>query len=129
MLSIDGSPVPEDYTPGPQKLAVVEDGFILHNVTGIRTHMVRRLDGKGYDIVKCRFFPSSTFLSSDILVCHKFRESGLLEVLPDYETCSGFQTSARVHCGSYDPFVYDVTNHVTWVPVEKTVDCPQHEAN
>ncbi|KAJ6614326.1 alpha mannosidase-like protein [Mycena sp. CBHHK59/15] len=28
------------------------DGFVIHNVTGIRIHIVQRIDGKGYDIRK-----------------------------------------------------------------------------
>ena len=28
------------------------DGYIVHNVTGIRVQIVSRLDGKGYDITK-----------------------------------------------------------------------------
>lgn len=36
------------------KLGVLPDGYILHNVTGVRTQIVQRLDGKGYDIRKCR---------------------------------------------------------------------------
>jgi mannosidase alpha-like ER degradation enhancer 1 len=43
-------PVPEDLSPSYVKLALLPDGFIIHNVTGIRTLMVQRLDGKGYDI-------------------------------------------------------------------------------
>jgi hypothetical protein len=59
--------VPEDLSPSYVKLAPLPDGFIIHNVTGIRTLMVQRLDGKGYDIRKrmCLgyqlFFVASSF--------------------------------------------------------------------
>ncbi|KAG6813486.1 hypothetical protein H0H92_010511 [Tricholoma furcatifolium] len=52
ILSADGSVVPEDLSPSLLKLGVLPDGFIVQNVTGIRTHIVRRLDGNGYDIRK-----------------------------------------------------------------------------
>ncbi|KAG1892556.1 glycoside hydrolase family 47 protein [Suillus subluteus] len=52
IMSPGGKMVPEDPNPGPLKLKAVADGFILHNVTGIRAHIVSRLDRKGYDITK-----------------------------------------------------------------------------
>ncbi|TDL29347.1 alpha-mannosidase [Rickenella mellea] len=52
VLSASGKAVSEDPTPSPRKLLEVRDGWIMQNVTGIRTHIVSRLDGKGYDIVK-----------------------------------------------------------------------------
>ncbi|KAF8897458.1 alpha mannosidase-like protein [Infundibulicybe gibba] len=54
ILSSDGKIVPEDLSPSLLKLGILPDGFVIHNVTGIRTHIVRRLDGKGYDIRKCK---------------------------------------------------------------------------
>lgn len=51
-MSAGGLPVPEDPNPGNQKLQLVADGFLLQNITGIRAHIVSRLDGKGYDITK-----------------------------------------------------------------------------
>ncbi|THH12390.1 hypothetical protein EW145_g47 [Phellinidium pouzarii] len=62
ILSPDGKHVPEDFSPSSQKLYEVSDGYVVQNVTGIRTHIVRRLDGKGYDIVKCKFI----FVSSEL---------------------------------------------------------------
>ncbi|TFK86836.1 glycoside hydrolase family 47 protein [Polyporus arcularius HHB13444] len=52
VLSADGRTVPEDLHPPPEKMVTVSDGFLVHNVTGIRVHIVSRLDGKGYDITK-----------------------------------------------------------------------------
>jgi len=52
ILSANGKVVPEDLSPSLLKLDVLSDGFIIQNVTGIRTHIIRRLDGKGYDIRK-----------------------------------------------------------------------------
>ncbi|KDQ64850.1 glycoside hydrolase family 47 protein [Jaapia argillacea MUCL 33604] len=52
ILSPDGQTVPEDVSPGPRKMVLVPGGYLVHNVTGIRAHVVRRLDGKGYDITK-----------------------------------------------------------------------------
>lgn len=52
IMSPGGKTVPEDPNPGSVKLKAVADGFILHNVTGIRARIVSRLDGKGYDITK-----------------------------------------------------------------------------
>ncbi|KAF8450427.1 glycoside hydrolase family 47 protein [Boletus edulis BED1] len=52
IMSPGGHEVPEDLNPGYQKLQLVADGFLLRNITGIRAHVVSRLDGKGYDITK-----------------------------------------------------------------------------
>ena len=52
ILSANGKIVSEDINPTLHKLSIVSDGFVLQNVTGIRTHIVRRLDGKGYDVTK-----------------------------------------------------------------------------
>ncbi|KII94783.1 glycoside hydrolase family 47 protein [Plicaturopsis crispa FD-325 SS-3] len=52
ILSPNGKVVPEDPSPSPQKLATLPDGYLVHDVTGIRTHIVSRLDGKGYEITK-----------------------------------------------------------------------------
>ncbi|EJD01333.1 alpha-mannosidase [Fomitiporia mediterranea MF3/22] len=57
VLSASGQLAEEDPSPSLQKLYEVSDGFILQNVTGIRTHIVSRLDGKGYDIVKLAQYP------------------------------------------------------------------------
>ena len=51
-MSARGLAVPEDPNPGIHKLLPVADGFVLQNVTGIRAHIVRRLDGGGYDITQ-----------------------------------------------------------------------------
>lgn len=51
-MSPGGRVVPEDPNPGNRKLQLVSDGFLLQNITGIRTRIVSRLDGKGYDITK-----------------------------------------------------------------------------
>ena len=55
--------VPEDPHPGVDKLVTVQDGYILQNVSGIRTRVVSRLDGKGYDITK-RKLTASHFVST-----------------------------------------------------------------
>lgn len=51
-MSPGGRVVSEDPNPGSQKLQLVADGILLQNITGIRAHIVSRLDGKGYDITK-----------------------------------------------------------------------------
>ncbi|KAH8118447.1 alpha-mannosidase [Phellopilus nigrolimitatus] len=57
ILSANGKPALEDLSPSLHKLYEVGDGFVLQNVSGIRTHIVSRLDGKGYDIVKLAQYP------------------------------------------------------------------------
>ncbi|KAL4075930.1 glycoside hydrolase family 47 protein [Scleroderma citrinum] len=52
VMSSGGHVVPEDPNPGINKLRPVVDGFVLQNVTGIRAHIVSRLDGRGYDITQ-----------------------------------------------------------------------------
>ncbi|KAJ6539265.1 alpha mannosidase-like protein [Mycena capillaripes] len=52
ILSANSKVVAEDLSPSRVKLDLVDNGFIIHNVTGIRIHIVQRLDGKGYDIRK-----------------------------------------------------------------------------
>lgn len=58
LLTPDGRTVVEDLHPSSKKVVAVPDGYILQNVTGIRARIVTRLDGKGYDITKCK--PSSS---------------------------------------------------------------------
>ncbi|KAK0191006.1 alpha mannosidase-like protein [Armillaria mellea] len=52
ILSPGGMAVPEDLSPSLLKVALITEGFMVNNVTGIRVHIVRRLDGKGYEIRK-----------------------------------------------------------------------------
>ncbi|KAK0468302.1 alpha mannosidase-like protein [Desarmillaria tabescens] len=52
ILSSGGKAVPEDLSPSLLKVVLIPEGFIVNNVTGIRAHIVRRLDGKGYEIRK-----------------------------------------------------------------------------
>jgi len=60
ILSVDGEIVDEDYHLNPQKITSVPDGYVVHNVTGIRAHMVSRLDSKGYDVTKLGPFAVKT---------------------------------------------------------------------
>lgn len=46
----------EDLSPSFLKLGIQPNGYIIHNVSGIRTQIVQRLDGQGYDIKKCKLF-------------------------------------------------------------------------
>lgn len=62
ILSTDGKPKPEDMAPGPKKLRKVEDGYVILDISGIRAHIVRRLDEKGYDITKRAPSPLSLLL-------------------------------------------------------------------
>ncbi|KAI6105659.1 glycoside hydrolase family 47 protein [Pisolithus sp. B1] len=52
VMSAKGYEVTEDLNPGIDKLRPVGDGFVVQNVTGIRAHIVSRLDGRGYDITR-----------------------------------------------------------------------------
>ncbi|KAF9780244.1 alpha mannosidase-like protein [Thelephora terrestris] len=52
VLSHDGKTVTEDPNPDNSKLESTEHGYLIHNITGIRAHIVSRLDGKGYDITR-----------------------------------------------------------------------------
>lgn len=54
MLSAHGEVVLEDSRLPADKIIEVADGYLVQNVTGIRVHIVSRLDGKGYDIAKCK---------------------------------------------------------------------------
>ena len=58
ILSATGQDIQEDLHPSLEKIASVPDGYILHNVSGIRAHIVTRLDGKGYDITQCKSYLS-----------------------------------------------------------------------
>ena len=53
ILSSYGDIVPEDASPSPQKLMPTPEGYLITNVTGIRAHIVSRIDGKGYDVTQC----------------------------------------------------------------------------
>lgn len=52
ILSPNGKVSPEDLSPSKVKLEPVPDGYVIQNVTGIRTHIVQRFDGRGYDVRK-----------------------------------------------------------------------------
>ncbi|KAH6914987.1 alpha mannosidase-like protein [Coprinopsis sp. MPI-PUGE-AT-0042] len=52
VLSSNGDTVAEDLSPSVRKLAVVSDGFVVNNVTGLRTKIIQRMDGQGYDVRK-----------------------------------------------------------------------------
>ncbi|KZW03978.1 alpha-mannosidase [Exidia glandulosa HHB12029] len=52
VLSVGGEKVSEDPLPGPAKLVQVPEGFMLYDVSGIRTHLRTRLDGKGVEITR-----------------------------------------------------------------------------
>lgn len=56
ILSSDGSTVPEDSSPDSTKLYMVNDGYVITNMTGIRAFLTTRLDGRGYDITRCTLF-------------------------------------------------------------------------
>jgi hypothetical protein len=55
IMSSDGSAVEEDPSPGSEKMRRVPEGFVLANVTGVRAHLVLRMDGRGYEISKRGF--------------------------------------------------------------------------
>ncbi|KAG6872750.1 hypothetical protein C0995_006952 [Termitomyces sp. Mi166 len=73
-LPLDAPPVPEDLSPSLLKLGVLPDGFVIQNVTGIRTHIVRRLDGNGYDIRKLGHYTVRTghivYINDSSLLAH-----------------------------------------------------------
>ncbi|KAI9510474.1 alpha-mannosidase [Russula earlei] len=52
ILSVDGKTVEEDTSPSLEKIYPVSDGFMVRSITGVRARIVRRLDGKGYDVTK-----------------------------------------------------------------------------
>jgi mannosidase alpha-like ER degradation enhancer 1 len=52
ILSVTGTAVIEDLSPSHTKVAVIENGYLVHNITGIRAHIVSRMDGRGYDLTK-----------------------------------------------------------------------------
>ncbi len=55
IMSAQGGTVEEDLNPGSNKMRRVPDGYIISNVTGIRAHLVLRMDGRGYEVTKCMF--------------------------------------------------------------------------
>ena len=55
ILSVDGKIVEEDTKPSLEKIYPISDGFMVQSITGVRTRIVNRLDGKGYDVAKCQF--------------------------------------------------------------------------
>jgi len=52
ILSLDGKIVEEDAKPSLEKIYPISDGFMVQSITGVRTRIVSRLDGKGYDVAK-----------------------------------------------------------------------------
>jgi len=49
--------VKEDLSPSLLKVAPSEDGYVIHNVTGVRVHIVQRLDGEGKFAYKTMSYP------------------------------------------------------------------------
>ncbi|KIY73681.1 glycoside hydrolase family 47 protein [Cylindrobasidium torrendii FP15055 ss-10] len=50
ILSTGGKHTVEDPSPSLLKVLPVEGGFMMNNITGVRVHIVQRLDDSGYDI-------------------------------------------------------------------------------
>ncbi|EIW82385.1 glycoside hydrolase family 47 protein [Coniophora puteana RWD-64-598 SS2] len=82
ILAAHGGLVPEDPSPSSRKLSLAEGGYLLHNVTGIRAHIVSRLDGKGYDITKLGPHAVRTgqlvYVDDPALVLHSFDSDKML---------------------------------------------------
>ncbi|RDB22490.1 ER degradation-enhancing alpha-mannosidase-like protein 1 [Hypsizygus marmoreus] len=80
ILSSHGNAVPEDLSPSLLKLGILPDGFVINNVTGIRMHIVRRLDGKGYDIRKLGHYTVRTshivYINDSALFTHMDVDQG-----------------------------------------------------
>ncbi|KAI5124722.1 hypothetical protein M0805_005360 [Coniferiporia weirii] len=88
ILSADGKHVIEDTNPGPQKLYEVDDGYVIQNVSGIRTHIVSRLDGKGYDVVRLAQYPvrrgQTVYLSDPALQLASVKSESSAEKFDDW---------------------------------------------
>jgi hypothetical protein len=56
--------VAEDVNPASIKISHLEDGYAVHNITGLRAHIVSRIDGTGYDLTKStlRSFDCTVFM-------------------------------------------------------------------
>ncbi|KIJ56728.1 glycoside hydrolase family 47 protein [Sphaerobolus stellatus SS14] len=52
ILSSTGEATTEDLSPDRTKLYMVDGGYVIINMTGIRAHITTRLDGTGYDITR-----------------------------------------------------------------------------
>jgi hypothetical protein len=61
---VDGKIVDEDTKPSLEKIYPISDGFMVQSITGVRTRIVSRLDGKGYDVAKCQFTDSLCLLDT-----------------------------------------------------------------
>ncbi|KAF9534836.1 alpha mannosidase-like protein [Crepidotus variabilis] len=83
ILAPHGRTVPEDLSPSLVKLAVVQDGYVIHNVTGIRTHIVQRLDGKGYDVRKLGHYSvrsgHTVYINDSTIFAHPGEESNIAQ--------------------------------------------------
>ncbi|KAF9006459.1 alpha mannosidase-like protein [Cyathus striatus] len=82
LLSPNGKLVPEDLSPSLLKLGVLPDGYVINNVTGIRCHIIRRLDGQGYDIRKLGHYtirPGQTVYINDSSIFMSPADSSVLQ--------------------------------------------------
>jgi mannosidase alpha-like ER degradation enhancer 1 len=70
ILSSSGMAVEEDINPSLDKIARVPDGWILFNLTGVRTVIKRRESGTGYDITRGKI--SSVFHVCFLSSRHRF---------------------------------------------------------
>ncbi|KAK7470737.1 hypothetical protein VKT23_002158 [Stygiomarasmius scandens] len=120
VLSPHGKTSKEDLSPSLIKLAPVRDGFIINNVTGVRTHIVRRLDGKGYDIRKVGHYtvrPGQTVYINDTAL---FPDTSMLEQqLEDVRL--PFDVQLRLYVDIVDPMFNTVEITDTINDMEITV--------
>ncbi|PPQ77269.1 hypothetical protein CVT25_010851 [Psilocybe cyanescens] len=105
ILAGNGKSVPEDLSPSLLKLGVQQDGYIIHNVSGIRTQIVQRLDGQGYDIRKLGHYavrPGQLVYINDSTI---FPSGGDTNIAQDELHRREPEVSLRLFTAQMDPMV------------------------
>jgi len=125
ILSADGKIVPEDVSPSLKKVSPVPDGFIVQDVAGIRTRIVSRLDGKGYDITKLG--PHTVHTGQIVYVNDTALKLAPMNGVHPIEEQSGQRRSPDVQLRIYIDFV-DPTLQVQLGEVAKGVSFTGHTA-
>lgn len=106
VLSPNGQIVSEDLSPSLLKLAIVSDGYSIQNVSGIRTQIVQRLDGKGYDIRRCAFVATLPWPELNlIIVANYIVHPGEIVYINDTEIFPKNQEKPKEDIREREPFV------------------------
>ncbi|KAF9055160.1 alpha mannosidase-like protein [Hymenopellis radicata] len=109
ILAPNGHVVPEDLSPSIVKIAPIAEGYMINNASGVRTHIVKRLDGKGYDIRRLGHYtvrPGQIVFINDTTL---FVDHSSNATLDDINVLRDPDVLLRLHTDIVDP-LFDVVD-------------------